>query len=62
LDEFKDIIICTGGSGISFLMAAVSELVSSAKVGGITKKALVIFAVRDWGRNSFDIMVVHNTN
>ncbi|PLW18244.1 hypothetical protein PCANC_10353 [Puccinia coronata f. sp. avenae] len=48
LDEFKDIIICTGGSGISFLMAAVSELVSSAKVGGITKKALVIFAVRDW--------------
>ncbi|OAV89053.1 hypothetical protein PTTG_08567 [Puccinia triticina 1-1 BBBD Race 1] len=48
LDEFKDVIICVGGSGISFLVAVVSELVSLAKVGGITKRALVIFTVRDW--------------
>ncbi|KAA1106247.1 Ferric reductase like transmembrane component [Puccinia graminis f. sp. tritici] len=48
LDEFRDVIICAGGSGISFLVAVVSELVSLAKVGGITKRALVIFTVRDW--------------
>ncbi|KAH9473786.1 hypothetical protein MJO28_000387 [Puccinia striiformis f. sp. tritici] len=48
LDEFKDVIICAGGSGISFLLATVSEILSLAKVGGITKRALVIFTVRDW--------------
>ncbi|KNZ53917.1 hypothetical protein VP01_30g10 [Puccinia sorghi] len=48
LDEFQDVIICAGGSGISFLVAAVAELISRAKDGGKTQRALVIFTVRDW--------------
>lgn len=50
LDEFQDVIICAGGSGISFLVAAVAELISRAKDGGKTQRALVIFTVRDWGK------------
>lgn len=47
-DEFKEVIVCAGGSGISFLVGVLSELLSLARHGGATKRALVIYVVREW--------------
>ncbi|MBW0493304.1 hypothetical protein O181_033019 [Austropuccinia psidii MF-1] len=48
IHEFKDVILFAGGSGISFLLCMLSDVIESAKLNRATERALVIYTVREW--------------
>ncbi|CAH7685849.1 hypothetical protein PPACK8108_LOCUS20441 [Phakopsora pachyrhizi] len=46
-ENFKNLFICIGGSGISFLLALISHVLSSAQVGITVERVMVLFVVRE---------------